>query len=68
MKVICKKTIEDIFGLSKLFIEGSTYEFVPVDNKYSRKNDFVGYFIKDNKGQKRWSTEQFKGEYFIELK
>ncbi|MDU7948715.1 MAG: hypothetical protein E7J31_09765 [Clostridium sp.] len=67
MKVICKETVEDIFGLSRLFTKGVTYEFMPVDNKYSRRNNFVGYFVKDDEKEKRWSTEQFKSEYFIEL-
>ena len=66
MKVICKKTVKDIFK-SSLFTKGQTYEFIPVDNKYSRQNNFIGYFVKDDKEDLRWSTAQFKDEYFTEL-
>lgn len=67
MKVVCKETVEDYFGLSRLFTKDLIYEFIPVSNKYSKKNNFIGYFVKDDEEQKRWSTEQFKNEYFTEL-
>ena len=67
MKVICNKTIKDCFERSKLFTKGLVYEFIPVDNKYSKRNKFVGYFVKDNESNKRWCTNQFKNEYFTEL-
>lgn len=67
MIVICKETIKDIFGLKVLFTKGSTYEFISVNNNYSKRNEFIGYFVKDNENKKRWSTEKFKNEFFIEL-
>lgn len=65
MLLTCKKTIEDIYGLEILFTEGKTYEFIPVDNKYAKAHNFVGYFVKDDRKQKRWCRERFKDMFFL---
>lgn len=67
MILVCRKTVT-AFKDDKLFTSGCTYEFVPVNNRYTKINGFVGYIKKDDEGYKRWLTEDFKKEHFAEFK
>lgn len=66
MIIKCRKTVKDNLK-NIIFTKDKTYEFIPVYDKYSRQNNFIGYFDKDDEQRLRWSTAQFKDEYFIEL-
>lgn len=66
MILICKETIKGIPGEEILFTKNAKYEFVEVDNKYTKRNNFVGYFVRDDENNKRWCSKKFKEEYFIE--
>lgn len=71
MKILCIKTVMDQFGRNVLFTKGKEYDFVPVDNRYTRVTmkgyNFIGYIKKDDEGYKRWISEKFKNEYFTEV-
>lgn len=60
----CKETIKDVYGLSVLFIKGKEYEFVKIENRFTKQHNFVGYIKKDEEGNKRWITKEFKDSYF----
>lgn len=64
MKLKCKETVKDSFEMDVLFEKDKEYDFIEVNNKFTKRNDFIGYFIKDEDGFKRWSTREFKDNYF----
>lgn len=67
MVIICKKTIDAINDrTARLFTAGASYEFIPIDNRYTRVNNLIGYVKKDDEGYKRWISEDFKKEHFVE--
>lgn len=70
MILICKETVNAWLDNSgeRLFTAGVTYEFVKVNNRYSRANNFVGYVKKDDEGEKRWLSREFKDKHFVECK
>ena len=49
----CKETIKDVYGLSVLFIKGKEYEFVKIENRFTKQHNLVGYIKKDEEGNKR---------------
>lgn len=59
----CKETIKD-YNLSVLFIKGKEYEFVKIENRFTKQHNFAGYIKKDEEGNKRWITKGFKDSYF----
>lgn len=71
MKVKCVNTInawED--GTGRLFTKDKVYNFIPVDNRYTRvimkDYKFIGYVEKDDEGYKRWMGKEFKESNFID--
>lgn len=69
MILICKETINAWSdGTGRLFTNGIPYDFIPVDNRYTKQNNFIGYIRKDDEGYKRWLTKEFKEKYFVECK
>ena len=65
MILICKKSVPQFNDkLGNLFTKGSTYDFTPVNNKYTKLNNLIGYIKKDDEGFKRWIGKQFKKEFF----
>lgn len=67
MNIKCKETIKTSFD-NNLFTKDKIYEFIPVDNRYTRvvmkEYNFVGYIKKDDEGYKRWLSKDFKNQYF----
>jgi len=74
MLLKCKENVyawndvdKDIF-----FTKGNTYEFIPVDNRWTRvtmkEYNFIGYVKKDDDKFKRWMSKEFKEQYFEEGK
>lgn len=70
MNLKCIETINGSFNKS-LFTKDTIYEFIPVDNRYTRvikkEYNFVGYINKDDEGYKRWLSKDFKNKYFEEV-
>lgn len=64
MEIVCINNVRDCFDHKSLFTSGTTYNFVSVDNRYSKLNGFVGYVKRDDEGLKRWLTGLFKSEIF----
>ncbi|MBK5239791.1 hypothetical protein [Clostridium sp.] len=66
MLLICKESVKTDSDI--LFTKDKEYEFIAVDNRWTRITmkdyNFVGYFKKDDEGFKRWSSQEFKDEYF----
>ena len=61
----CQKTVEQHSALgSNIFTEGRLYDFVHVENRFTRMNNFIGYIKKDDEGYKRWLTNKFKALHF----
>ena len=63
MKLKCKNIATSQFN-DILFTQNKVYEFVPVDNKYTKDKNYIGYINKDNEGLKRWVSKEFLEEYF----
>lgn len=70
MNLKCIDTVTTSFDII-LFTKDKVYEFIPVDNRYTRVTmkhlNFVGYVKKDDEGFKRWMGKEFKEQYFIEV-
>ncbi|GCD11756.1 hypothetical protein [Clostridium tagluense] len=66
MILTCKATAKPAFSTCNLFTQGSIYEFIPVNNRYTNINNYVGYIKKDDEGHKRWLRKVFKGMHFSE--
>ena len=60
----CKETIKDDYGKNVFFIKGKNYEFVKIENRFTKQHNFAGYIKKDEEGNKRWITKEFKDSYF----
>ena len=67
MKLKCNEVVYSMFK-DILFTQDNTYEFMPVDNRFTKINNYIGYFLKDDEGFKRWSSKEFKDLYFEEYK
>ncbi len=63
-KLLCVHTAQTMFGNGTLFEKGKTYDFVKVDNKYSKQYGFIGYIKKDDEKNKRWLTRKFRYHHF----
>ncbi|ADZ82537.1 hypothetical protein [Cellulosilyticum lentocellum] len=63
-KLLCVHTVKTMFGDGTLFEKGKMYDFVKVDNKYSKQHGFIGYIKKDDEKYKRWLTRKFRYEHF----
>lgn len=70
MNLKFKEDINDILEIGRLFTKDKIYDFIPVDNRYTRitmkEYNFIGYIKKDDEGYKRWMGKEFKEKYFNE--
>jgi hypothetical protein len=70
--LICKETIYawEHIKTDTLFTKHKAYEFIPVDNRYTRvtmkEHNLIGYIKKDDEKYKRWISNEFKEQYFKE--
>lgn len=63
MRIKSKEEVLDYFELDVLFLKDKEYEFIKVDNRFTRVNGFCGYSIDEGK-YKRWITPEFFNKYF----
>lgn len=67
----CIKTVKSDFN-GNIFTKDKVYNFIPVDNRYTRVTmkgyNFIGYIKKDDEGYKRWLGKDFKEQHFINYK